>query len=200
MSTLATDDFNRADSATLGANWTVGAGAGESLGILSNQCSVVGAGNRDGAYYSAVAAPNDHYSQAVVVALPTAQLAVMVRSITTGTVRTSYRAGCFPGNFGGGNTQSRIWKEVANVITDLGTGSTTLAAGQIWKLEVVGTSLTFKINGAVEVTVTDADIASGQFGIWAEHNASNFAVFDNWEGGDFAAGAPTTFLLGQGCM
>lgn len=190
MSVLATDAFTRADAATLGANWTAAKGVGESMGILSNQAEFITAGDTEGNYYSAVTAPNDQYSQAVCVALTNYWLGVTVRSITSGTTRNAYVAGHDNGDFGGLNTGSRVWKEVAGVTTSLGTGSTALAAGQTWYLEVQGTNLKMKINGATEISVSDAAFASGQFGIQAfKTGTGTVAVLDTWEGGDFAATA-----------
>lgn len=180
---LASDDFLRANNTTLGANWTTCQGVGEGLGILTNQASFQTSGNRNGSYYSAVTAPNDQYSQATAVALCSFSQGVIVRSITSGGVRNNYIAGCNPNSFGGGNTLSRVWKEVAGTDTSLGTGATTLAPGQVWRLEIVGTNLTFKINGVTEIIVSDSDLTAGQFGLWAEHNVSNVAMFDDWSGG-----------------
>lgn len=178
---LATDAFTRADAADLGANWTVCKGAAESLQIISNQAAMISAGGaRGGNYYSAVTAPNDQYSQALIVAIPANALGVSVRNITSGTTRNAYFAGFDANDFGPG---SRIWKQVGSVSTSLATGATTLAGGQTWRLEVVGTNLTFKINGATECTVSDPDLASGQFGLWGESTVINFVAFDNWEGG-----------------
>lgn len=179
---LASDSFTGADAPSLGGNWTTSKGVAESLGIITNQCGLVNAFSIEGDYYSAVAAPNDQYSQATVVALASLQMGVTVRDITSGTTLNAYYAGCNTNDFGGVNTTSRIWKYVAGAATSLGTGATTLAAGQVWRLEIVGTNLTFKINGATEITVSDAAFASGQFGL---HGASGsvIALFDNWEGG-----------------
>lgn len=200
MSVLATDAFTRADSASLGANWTLAKGADEIHGILTNQAKHTTSASRDASYYSAVTAPDNQYSQAVVVALTATSMAVTVRSITSGTTRNSYYAGHDKNDFGGLNTLSRIWKDVANVATSLGTGATTLAAGQTWYLEAQSTTIIMKINGTQEISATDSAHSAGQFGIWDEHNAANVAVWDTWEGGDFAAagGTGTGMLLKPG--
>lgn len=188
MSILATDSFPGADAPNLGGNWTTAKGA-NSLGIISTQCGLVSTFDIEGNYYSAVSAPNDQYSQATIKTLPSLEAAVTVRNITSGTTLNSYHAGCNPNDFGGANTTSRIWKNVAGASTSLGTGSTTLAVGQVWRLEVSGTTLTFKINGAVEITLTDNALGSGQFGLFGA-SGTLIALFDDWEGGDFlTAGA-----------
>lgn len=196
MSVLATDAFTRADGASVGANWTLAKGADELHGILTNQAKHVTSGFRDASYYSAVSAPANQYSQAVAVALTATSQAVTVRSITSGTTRNSYYAGRDPNDFGGLTTVSRIWKDVANVPTSLGTGATTLAGGQTWYLEAQGTALIMKINGTQEISVpSDSSLATGQFGIWSEHNAANFATWDTWEGGDFASASTVRLLF-----
>lgn len=196
MSVLATDDFNRADSSSLGANWAVAQGDGAGFAIASNACVIESSsGNYRGSYYSAVSAPNDQYSQALITQLSNVAQGVTVRMITSGGVRNYYAAGFNANEFGGG---SRIWKCVAGVFTSLATGSTSLAAGQTWYLEIQGTNLVFKINGATECTASDASLSSGQFGLMGAHSgAANYSVFDDWAGGDFAAAGGLPFFMQQ---
>lgn len=202
MSVLATDTFTRADAVTLGANWALPQGVGSWLGVFSNQVETEGpSGQRAGGQYTAVTVPNDQYSQIVVVTNPSGAGGPFARGITSGGARNRYQAGQASAEFGGAITVSRVWKEIANVNTSLGTGSTSLAAGQTWYLEVQGTTLIMKINGGTEITVTDAALASGQFGIYAEAAASGVGLYDTWEGGDFAAGggaSPQRMTMGVG--
>lgn len=186
MSVLASDNFNRANAGTLGANWTLMKGNSEQFKVLSNQAAVATVSSRDGSYYSATAFPNNQYSQALVVTLGNAYSGVAVRAITSGATRNAYYAGVEPNDFGGATT-TRIWKDVASVVTSLGTGATAAAAGQTHYLEAQGTVLVMKVNGTNEISVTDASLTAGQPGIAAFHNSTAVGIFDDWVGGDFAA-------------
>ena len=64
-------------------------------------------------------------------------------------------------------------------------------------IEVVGTAIVVKKNGAPIITTSDSGIASGRGGIWAV-SASNLTV-DDFEVGDFAGGG-TTLTPAQGAM
>lgn len=191
MSILASDAFTRANATTLGANWTQAKGMSGSLGVESNAADMgnAGAGNRAGSYYSAVAFPNDQYSQALISALCSSEGGITVRSITSGTQRNQYIAGVDPNDFGGATT-FRILKHVANVVTSLGTSATAAAAGQTWYLEAQGTSLVAKQNGTSTITLTDASLTAGAAGLFAAHNVDNVALYDDWVGGDFVATGP----------
>lgn len=190
MAVLATDNFTRGNSATLGGLWATAKGVSESLGILTNQAEFITAGNTEGNYYSGVTAPNDQYSKAVAATLLNYWQGVTVRSITSGTTRNAYVAGLDVGDFGGSATLSRVWKEIANVTTSLGTGATVLATGQTWEHDAQGTGLKMFINGVQEISVSDGALTAGQFGIQGfATGAGGIGIFSNWEGGDFLSGA-----------
>ena len=66
MPQLASDNFNRADSATLGPNWTPVLGT---AGILNNQCNpkTFDVNGLSVQRYSAISWPNDQYSELTIV-------------------------------------------------------------------------------------------------------------------------------------
>lgn len=179
MTTLATDDFNRANSSTLGANWTAQSGV-SSMSILSNQADVV---DNRGNYYSNATWPNDHWSQATI--LTTANIlhaSVRVRCATA--ADTYYNGGANPTDFG--NKNRRIWKTVAGTRTSLGSQATDVVANDVIYLEAQGTALVFKVNGTTVVSVTDSSIASGNAGLGGRNFASDSPKYDDWSGGDFS--------------
>ena len=184
----ATDDFTRADSATLGSNWTQAKGHGGTPGVLSNQAyDPNGDGTRTGAYYSATSFGNDQFSQATVINVATFYQAVTVRGITSGTLRNYYAGG--HANNDTGHKKYTIWKEVASVISILANhASEVVTANDVLYLEVSGTTLTLKANGVTKVTTTDSDLSSGQPGLRDDHNVGSTAMFDDWSGGDLSAG------------
>lgn len=188
MSTIFTDPFTRADSGTLGGNWSLVKGSGDQHKVLTNQCVLSNLNFRAGDYYSFTALPNDHWAQATIPGLATKANVLIIRTPTTGTVAEYYGCGNDQDTFGGLNTTSRLLKFVAGSPTSLGTGSTTLAGGQVLYLEAQGTNLVFKINGTNEITTSDGSLTSGQSGL-VGNGAANFADFDDFSTGDFAATA-----------
>src|SRR5216117_2215069 len=121
MSVLASDNFNRANAASLGANWILFKGIANHQGIFSNAADLTVASARNGdAYDGGVSWPNDQYAQAKVVTMPDAAgtWAVVVRGeAVSGVSRTFYAAGVNPGD--SGDTFTRIWKFVGNTFTGL---------------------------------------------------------------------------------
>lgn len=182
---LASDDCNRADAANPGANWVLPKGIAAHLGIFSTQLDVATAAARCAdAYDAGITWPANQYSQARFVALASATQSVLVRAETvTGTTRNYYAAGINTNDFS--NNQTHIWKEVASVITDLGTsGAVDITPGAIVSLEAQGTTLICKVNGVPKVTVVDASFAAGKPGLYAQHSAGDVALFDDFVAGD----------------
>src|SRR4051812_9164754 len=89
---MATDDFNRADAGTLGANWTNVAVGSYSNGykIVSNKAQPINGGGGQLTYRSAETFSEDHYSEGVCADDPYA-LGVAVRvKVAGGTTVTGY--------------------------------------------------------------------------------------------------------------
>ena len=184
MTVLFTDSFTRADSSSTGTGWVLSIGWTDQLGILSNQASEVNLGNRAGSQYTAITWPNDHYSKALCVTNPAFFWGVKAREVTSGTLRNYYSAGQDDNDFGGGITTTRLMKEVANVVSSLGTGTAGMAAGKTITCQTQGTTITMFVNGVQDISVTDSSLASGAAGLGANHSVANVAMFDDFEGGD----------------
>lgn len=198
MTILATDDFNRADAATLGANWVLLQGIANHQGIFSNAADLAVASARNGdAYDNGITWPNDQYARAKVVTMPDAAgtWAVVVRGeAVSGGQRTFYAAGVDPGD--ASDNFTRIWKWVGNTLTGLSSsGTNDISAGSIVRLEAVGTTLTCFVDGVQKTQVTDSAIASGKPGIYSVHNAIDVALFDDFEAGDFGSSPSGSPLL-----
>lgn len=181
MAIIATDNFNRANAATLGANWSQRSTRNQP-GIFSNAVDVDAGGNLDCARYSGATWPNDQYAQITAVIVAAAVTAVSVRVSTT--ADTAYSGGDDTNDFGAGR---RLWKWVAGVVTEIGSEAIALAASDVIRVEAQGTTIRLKINASQRISVTDSSIASGQAGIELQHSAIDVAVLDNFEGGDFLA-------------
>lgn len=187
---LATDNFNRANQNPLAGNWTTQSTAGN-LQIVSNAIEAATAGASSEAYYNALAFGNDQWSQTKVASLNTgvtSNAGLILRANTSG-VRTEYTAlyQCVTNQF-------FIQKRVAGVTTTLKNSAglnPTPAANDVLTGCIVGTAISFYVNGNLIWTLTDSSIASGAPGmlLFAGTSVAN-AVLDDWAAGDFIT-APT---------
>lgn len=185
MTQLASDDFNRAN-ATLDAsgNWTafaslLGHGASNGLNVVSNECKDTGA---DIAIerYTGIAWPNDQYAQLTLKTLATTSDEGIGPAVRMTQNVSLYFAQCNSGEI-------RLYKYInGSSFSQLGIFTGTISVGDVIRLEVQGTSLTVKRNGATVIgPVTDASLASGDAGIWSSL-PSPVPTGDDWSGGDFA--------------
>lgn len=185
------DDFERADTNTLGGNWTImspGTG-GAALGIASGKAIVDGAGSADldnGAYYTGSWA-NDQSSSVVMTFTDNAALAVRVYARASGTTSaTAYYCQAYNGDFYSG-------KLVADTFTDNTNQGGTPASGQTLSIEVTGTTIKCKVDGVqVGSDYPDATIASGSpgFGLYGAAGGTSVAA-NSWSGADIGGGSPS---------
>ena len=189
MAVLATDNFNRANSADLGTSWDVMT-AETAFNISANAAVPSNPASDASESYNAVAWPNDQYSQALIPVVgtggQTTGTGVALRMSTT--ARTYYRIVV-------ASSGTEIAKFVAGVYTSLATDATVWANGDTAYASAVGTTLQVRRNGINLLSTTDSAIASGRAGI-THSSASQAGVnLDNWEGGDFVAAATNPALL-----
>lgn len=196
---LSTDDFNRADNAQLGVNWSNRKGGDTSFGISTNRLSI-GLNQDTFSFYNGMSFSSDQYSQMALSSLSGTNdqtgLGVCVRCDTT--------------NLGGGaayinmyyavvNTKASlnvtVSKFVADTYTMLSQRTQAWTDGDILRLEAQGSTLRVYRNGTqMGADITDSSISVGAAGV--AHGASFATGFgDNWEGGDIAAGGGTSTAL-----
>lgn len=185
--TAVSDNFNRADSTSLGASWTEVVGNWE---IVSNKIQCNDDAGATGYYvrYETDVGSSDMFSQAVTSSTQansgsnTGVACRMRSAANTSYQLTTRHAGDTIGN----------WRISAGVETQLNfqTGanaiSTTINSGDTIRLEVVGSLLRSKIQGALVGLTVDANITDGQR---AGLNGYNGAASDVVEADDFAGGA-----------
>lgn len=188
MSQLASDNFNRADNVDLGATWDV-------VPTRTN-CQIVGNRARAGALgnanctesYNGVSWPNDQYSETTLGANlnATGSAGPAVRCSTSDW--SQYAVICDTGG-------AHLVKFVAGAFTGLGDYTAVPpVAGDVVRLEIQGTNLTVKVNGATVLgPIGDSDIAAGRTGIYIEEAAAGDHEIDAWAGGDFATGTKPMF-------
>lgn len=182
---MPTDDFNRANAGSLGANWTEQVNG---LQVLSNACRGANAGSTyQFAYWSADAFADDQYSEFTVTTVAE-QFGPAVRCSGTGGATDNYwlllRAS--------GEGSSFIFKTDAGSFTSLADlGAVAWTAGDVARIEVSGTTVTAKRNGVTLDSATDSSLASGSAGIMCRGDG---AVVDDWAGGDLGGGGGATSM------
>lgn len=179
--TLATDDFNRADAATLGANWT---NKRNSPGVFSNQADITTTADANAAYYNAVALPDDAWCQGTVITAPASGTAVGV-GVRLGTAANPQ--GYYGGGdgFNSGDANRRIWKVVTSTWTSIASEAVNVAANDVIYCEAQGTTVKLFVNGVEELSVTDASLTTGRGGVYLAHGTANVALLEDWSMGDF---------------
>lgn len=190
MGVLATDDFNRADTLNIGANWTDVPGEGD-FEIVSNEARPF-ANSDSGNLYTAITWPADQWSEveigSVVGNTLTAGCGVSCRGSIS--VRTHYRC---VGNANG----YRLIRRVSGAGTQLSAAATpTFATGDRLKLEVRtnGANVDWVIlkNGLLVASGTDTSpiTDAGSPGISFSGADSVQGTINAWFGGDFVSRRP----------
>lgn len=201
LAVAVSDDFNRGDSSTLGANWSEDTGDWE---IVGNTLQFVENATNDGykvRWVGTALSSNDYYVEADVdTTNSTACSGVGVRMTAgTGDANSDGYAYLFcSADF------SYIVRFDNSALTTLVTCGA-VAAGAAFlntRLRVAGTTLTGTRDGAADCNITDATYATGAPGAWMDDfGTADAEVFDNWSADDEVAGGgatPTITLLGAG--
>lgn len=186
MTTLATDAFTRADSATLGANWTKLSGY-HNLTIVSNTCQLANDGfHAVDAYTGAGAVALDQWAQALVN--DQAYCGLILRADTAST---------FYAAFSGGGAWT-IYKIIATTFTLLDNVGQSASIGDTMYFEVQGTALITKRNGSIVNSITDSAIDGSVVGgpyPGIDMYYTSGPSMDDFSMGDFSAGGVTIPLM-----
>lgn len=188
---MPTDNFNRADSLDLGANWATPTGA-TGLQIVSNQVYGESTTGFNVEYYVGTFT-NNQYSQ-VVMTVRSAGGATGVGP----TVRVS----------AGGNGYMVLANGGTGIILALllnggwggqlaSYGVSVPPLGAVIRLEAEGTALRVYEDGVLRISTTDATYATGNPGAVHSESTLSAAQLDDWEGGNLGGAAihpPRWFL------
>jgi hypothetical protein len=180
------DSFDRANGG-LGPNWTTVAGTAAPQ-ISGNTLHAGTAGSLNSAYWSANTFGADQFAQGT---LPGSSGGNYGPGLA---VRLSSSKGYFLW-YGNSNNTVSLWRmDSASSWTQLKASGTLkiTAATDVWKIQVVGSTITGYQNGTQVVQATDTKITSGRPGVWLYYAANQI---DNWSGGDVGT-APTTYSVG----
>ena len=174
-----TDDFNRANSTDLGANWVEVSG---DWSIVSNQLSPGAAGGTIILRAAGAMASSDHYAQVTIAATTTASQGVWCRG------NANISQGYLWRNNG---TSWDLFSVVGGSFTVIGTYAAAAAAGDVAKVQAVGSTVKGFVNGIQRLSVTDTNVPTGtSVGIRAD--SAGALRFDDFTAADVTAGATLT--------
>lgn len=183
------DDFNRADSNSLGGSWSESEGDATAAQIVSNRLRCNGgATSINGVAVYSAATGNDQDAQLTWRAAGSTsngRSGPGVRCSGTNASFTGYA--CF---YDGGAVFVRKYSAEAlssdfTAGTTLGSFSVTLASGDTVRIEIVGSRIRVYVNGIVRIDVTDSGIATGTAGVVVNRRGAGANVWTEWD--DFIA-------------
>ena len=186
------DDFNRADDTSLGANWTDLLGG---MRVISNSAH----GETNGVYDVSVWSANSwnaNQSSQAVVKTGFVDIALYVRASGSGAAMTGYHA------MAHNSVGMRIYRvDAGPSYTLLNDIAGTVSAGDTIKFDASGSTLTYYKNAASQGTASDSTYGTGSAGISSGSDTS-VPAWDDWTGtGEVVAGGGTVgklLLLGVG--
>ncbi|HEX3587711.1 MAG TPA: hypothetical protein VH024_17050 [Candidatus Angelobacter sp.] len=168
-----TDCFDRADAATLGANWNT---ASPSIEIFSNQARTSSTGTKAANYLTSIG-PDQDISADCQVAASGSNCGLLARFNDASNFYYAY--------LDGGLGSVAIFKEVGGTPTQLGSASRTIAFNTYYSLRLLvqGSSLSLFFNNETSpaVNVKDTSITTGDFGgLHAFAGAVSNVLWDNF--------------------
>ncbi|MDQ1307664.1 MAG: hypothetical protein QG671_3497 [Actinomycetota bacterium] len=194
MATLFSDNFDRADSTTLGGNWVENYGDWR---IASNKLTSTAAGDNICSNTTALGTAA-YQVEAVIGYTPASDggPGICGRLVD---INNFYLLHLPPS----GVARTNLYKKVSGGWTLLGTGTIVLVGGETFKLSMNGTAIKVYVNGVEDISATDSAFGSeGHPGSRIYNGSSSSQTLDNYAVYDFAAagGGPTfrRALLGVG--
>lgn len=176
---LVSDDFNRADNASLGANWTTGWNA-VAPKILTNTAANSAAGDAS-AFWSANAFTPNQWVMATVAAIDAgvdSYSGVAVRASAGDAVKAQIMKAT--GQFG-------IFWYNGGVDTQIGSLYTaTPQVGDVIILEAIGSLYRMYVNGVLRISGTNTSApATGSPGLVPSGTNNGANAVDNWQAGNY---------------
>jgi len=172
--TTFTDDFNRSNGAP-GANWVDATGL---WAIVSNQLSSGTVGGTIVIRAATAMATNDNSAQVTIAATGSVSHGVWCRG------NTGFTNGYLFRNDGSSWT---LFSVVGGSFTSIGSFAAAAVAGDVVKVQAVGSTIKGYVNGVQRVSVTDTAVATGtSVGLRAE--STNLLRFDDFVAADVTSG------------
>lgn len=181
---MPSDNFTRANSGTLGANWTDIAYGHQ---IVSNTCRGVTAGQYNLSIWTANSWNANHDSQ----------ITLLASWVSVGPIVRAANNGGADGYLGmahrGGNYR-RIYRIDNGSLTQIAADDGTLTAGDTIRLEALGSSINYYQNGGAALIITpDATYGSGSPGVNVVGDSSVVGLGD-WVGTGEISDSPYQIL------
>jgi hypothetical protein len=183
-----TDTFGRADQNPIAGNWTNVAPVANITGavqLLSGKATETATTFFSMAFWNADIFPSDQYSEMSFSAFGSA-------GVDGPAVRITGAGNGYMGLYSASASTLYIDKIAAGNAAGLGSlGGVTLSPGDVLRLEVVGSTLTLKVNGVTKLSASDSTFLYGSAGMFL-YGTSGFAsgMCEFWGGGDFVSGPP----------
>ena len=174
--TTFSDDFNRADGDP-GANWVQVSGT---WSIVSNQLSPGSSGATIIIRAATSMATSDHSAQVTIAATTAVSQGVMCRGDSTLANGYLWR---------NNGTNWGLFKAVSGTFTAIGTTyAAAAAAGDVAKIQVIGSTVKGFVNGVERASVTDTSVTSGtNTGIRSQSTSG--LRYDDFSAADVVSGA-----------
>jgi hypothetical protein len=170
-----TDDFNRADSSTLGAGWVEVSG---DWSIVSNRLSSGSAGGTIILRAAGAMASNDHYAQVTIATTAAVSHGVWCRG------NSNISQGYLWRNDG---SSWNLFSVVGGSFTSIGSFAGAAVNGDVAKVQAVGSTIKGYVNGVERVSVTDTNVPTGtSVGLRAESVSA--LRFDDFAAADVTSG------------
>jgi hypothetical protein len=171
-----TDDFNRADSTNLGAGWVEVSG---DWSIVANQLSSGSAGGTVILRAAGAMATNDNSVQVTIAATAAVSHGIWCRG------NSNISQGYLWRNDG---TSWNLFSVVGGSFVSIGSYAAAAVAGDVAKVQAVGSTIKCYVNGVERVSVTNTAVTTGtSVGLRAESTSS--LRFDDFTGADVVTGA-----------
>lgn len=170
------DNFNRADSTDLGASWVEVSG---DWSIASNQLSPGATGGTIILRAAGAMDSSDHYAQVTIAATGVASQGVWCRG------NSNISNGYLWRNNG---SSWDLFSVVGGSFTVIGTYAVAAVAGDVAKVQAVGSTITAYVNGVQRVSVVNTAVASGT-SVGIRSDSTSGIRYDDFSAADVVAGA-----------
>jgi hypothetical protein len=182
--TTFSDDFNRADSTTVGNGWVE---AAEDWAISSNRLAAPAAGGTGVIVCGTPMATDDNFAQVTIAVAAAVSCGVWCRG------DSAFGNGYLWRNDG---TSWDLFRNVSGSFTSLATFAGAAANGDVAKVQAIGTTIKAFVNGVERASVTDANITTGKnTGMRCAASAS--VRFDDFTATDATAGSTVNGTVSQ---
>jgi hypothetical protein len=182
--TTFSDDFNRADSTTVGNGWVEVA---EDWAISANRLAAPAAGGTGVIVCGTAMATDDNSAQVTISVAAAVSCGVFCRA------DSAFGNGYLWRNDG---TSWDLFRNVSGSFTSLATFAGAAVNGDVAKVQAIGTTIKAFVNGVERASVTDANITTGKnTGMRCAASAS--VRFDDFTAADVTAGSVVNGTISQ---